>query len=323
MIKYEANPMLIKEVTEGDIDLWLKLAAEVEPIFQGEMVNNQEFHDYMHSKIRQKGAFLALDRKNNNELMGIIGFSRNYNRITWFGVFEKYRNKGAGAKLLQCALNQLDRTKDITVTTYREGYKPGEPARRLYHKLGFVDFDNTVFDHLGNPRCLMKIAGDEALKQGGSFHSKYRRYVEWSKEEICPVCCNEPGPSDIIAIKELEHSWLEASPYAQGCLYGKCHVISKKHFVELVDMSDEEMLDFMKDVKKAAIALKKVTGAVKINYEMHGNTIPHMHMHLFPRYIDDEYPGSSIQYNKVEPSPYGSDEGFEKFVSALREELEN
>jgi len=38
----------------------------------------------------------------------------------------------------------------------------------------------------------------------------------------------------------------------------------------------------MKDVQTSARALKHVTRAVKINYEIHGNTVPHLHMHLFP-----------------------------------------
>lgn len=146
--------------------------------------------------------------------------------------------------------------------------------------------------------------------------------MEWSKEESCLFCCNEPAPPDIVTIKEMEYSYLEASPEAQGCLYGKCHVICKKHYIELFDMPDEALLNFMNDVKKAAFALKKVSGAVKINYEIHGNTVPHLHVHLFPRYIDDKFPGGPIEYRVTEPSPYGSEEVFEKFVSAMRAELD-
>lgn len=103
--------MLIREVTFDDISGWLKLAAEVEPVFQGSMVDSREFYSYMEAKIKKREALMALDRNNDNALMGIIGFSRTNNRISWFAVFYKYRNKGVGSKLLECALNQLDRTK--------------------------------------------------------------------------------------------------------------------------------------------------------------------------------------------------------------------
>jgi diadenosine tetraphosphate (Ap4A) HIT family hydrolase len=31
-----------------------------------------------------------------------------------------------------------------------------------------------------------------------------------------------------------------------------------------------------------------------MNYEIHGNTVPHLHMHLYPRYSGDPYEGGSI-----------------------------
>jgi hypothetical protein len=54
-------------------------------------------------------------------------------------------------------LNQLDSSKEITVETYREDYEPGLAARSLYHKNGFVEVDNNLFDPLGNPICKMAI----------------------------------------------------------------------------------------------------------------------------------------------------------------------
>lgn len=41
-------------------------------------------------------------------------------------------------------------------------------------------------------------------------------------------------------------------------------------------------------------AFSCVTGAVKINYEIHGNSIPHLHMHFFPHYRGDQFEGGSI-----------------------------
>ncbi len=55
---------------------------------------------------------------------------------------------------MECALNQLDSSIEITVETYRDDFELGAPARHVYHKLGFVDVDNTIFDHLGNLRYL-------------------------------------------------------------------------------------------------------------------------------------------------------------------------
>ncbi len=48
-----------------------------------------------------------------------------------------------------------------------------------------------------------------------------------------------------------------------------------------------------------ARGVAKAVHPVKMNYEIHGNTIPHLHMHLFPRTPDDPYVGYVI----TEPSP--------------------
>ncbi len=78
----------------------------------------------------------------------------------------------------------------------------------------------------------------------------------------------------------------------------------------------------MTDVQKASKALKKVTGAVKINYEIHGNSMPHLHVHLFPRYIDDDYHGAPIEYKLVEPCVYRSEQEFLNFIESMKKELE-
>ena len=77
----------------------------------------------------------------------------------------------------------------------------------------------------------------------------------------------------------------------------------------------------MTDVQVASLVLKSVTGAVKINYELHGNTMPHLHMHLFPRYLDDSFPSAPIDYRISEPVAYSSEREFTDFIEAMRGEL--
>ena len=96
--------------------------------------------------------------------------------------------------------------------------------------------------------------------------------------------------------------------------------MAKLHVIELYDFSDAELLAFMKEAQVTARVLKQVTDAVKINYEIHGNTVPHLHMHLFPRYVDNPFPGGPIDYRRVDPPVYQAGE-FVQFVQAMQTAL--
>jgi diadenosine tetraphosphate (Ap4A) HIT family hydrolase len=70
--------------------------------------------------------------------------------------------------------------------------------------------------------------------------------------------------------------------------------------VELHDLGDAEAFSLMGDMRRVSRALKDVTGAVKINVDIHGNTLPHLHAHFFPRYVGDPYEDGPIDFRRSE-----------------------
>jgi diadenosine tetraphosphate (Ap4A) HIT family hydrolase len=38
---------------------------------------------------------------------------------------------------------------------------------------------------------------------------------------------------------------------------------------------------------------------MKINYEIHGNTVPHLHVHIFPRHEGDPFVGGPIDPRRI------------------------
>jgi len=149
--------MIIRYAEENELEKWKVIAKDVAEIFGNPaMDTDPEFLNYAQRKIKQKEAYIAVDNL-NNEFYGIIGFSRNYNRITWFGVLEKYRNMGIGSKLLEMAIKELDSKKEITVETYRENFEPGKPAKYVYKKYGFKETESNLFDNFGNERCKLSL----------------------------------------------------------------------------------------------------------------------------------------------------------------------
>lgn len=59
--------------------------------------------------------------------------------ICCLAVTPEYRRNGIASALLEKALAELDRSKDITVTTFRDNDKKGIAPRALYKQFGFVE----------------------------------------------------------------------------------------------------------------------------------------------------------------------------------------
>jgi diadenosine tetraphosphate (Ap4A) HIT family hydrolase len=131
----------------------------------------------------------------------------------------------------------------------------------------------------------------------------------------CPICARGQ-PLDIVA--ELQGCFVTASPVA--CLKGQCCLVHKRHAVELHDLDEAEAVVFVLELRRLARAAGRVAGAVKVNLELHGNTLPHLHAHVFPRRPGDRFAGRPIDPAETEPPVYEAGE-FERLIADLRQEL--
>ena len=311
--------MLIRWATENDLPAWYALATEVSEIFQHPADMGAE----LATKSSGKGAvgrcemLTAVNYMSGNN-MGFICFSRTENSITWFAVSEMYRSKGAGERLLKTALRQLDTNKNITVKTFPADYPQGTAARALYKKYGFTEEKPIIHD--GLPRCEMKRPASTE-KRGGSFHYRYSDFIKAAQKENCPACNNEPMPDGQIDIVLTDKICVGGEYPGQGRLFGKLYIMPMEHYFHFEEMPETDAAFFMNEVQRIGRALRKVTGAVKINYEMHANSGAHLHIHLFPRYLDDDFPSAPIDYRLSEPAPYESYEEYLWFIEQMRKEL--
>jgi diadenosine tetraphosphate (Ap4A) HIT family hydrolase len=76
---------------------------------------------------------------------------------------------------------------------------------------------------------------------------------------------------------------------ADAELPGYVCVVSKHHAVEPFDLPPDDAALFFAEAMSAARRIAAFSKAVKMNYGIHGNVIPHLHMHLWPRFPDDPY----------------------------------
>src|ERR1700694_5859903 len=81
-------------------------------------------------------------------------------------------------------------------------------------------------------------------------------------------------------IAELESSWLTMAEDA--AMVGYVCLVSRVHAPELHDLNEHSAAAFMRDYRRVSNAVSVATEAVKLNYEIHGNTLPHLHIHFFP-----------------------------------------
>jgi diadenosine tetraphosphate (Ap4A) HIT family hydrolase len=93
-----------------------------------------------------------------------------------------------------------------------------------------------------------------------------------------------------------------------------------RHVVEPTELSDDEAAAYGCEVLKVARALQAVLQPVKLNYDVLGNSVPHLHTHLVPRYADDPRPGWPFPFPDPDPPPM-PDERLRRDVEALRRAL--
>jgi ATP adenylyltransferase len=65
---------------------------------------------------------------------------------------------------------------------------------------------------------------------------------------------------------------------------GRCIVAYRGHVNELFELTQDALTLFAQDVAAAAKAIKSVVGAQKINYGAYSDKLPHLHLHLVPKF---------------------------------------
>jgi diadenosine tetraphosphate (Ap4A) HIT family hydrolase len=97
--------------------------------------------------------------------------------------------------------------------------------------------------------------------------------------------CNRWNNDSDLRIIPLKHSFviLNRDQFFPG------HVLlfTREHVTELFHLKPRMRSELMEEVSRVAQALQTVFQPDKINYELLGNMVPHMHWHLVPRFATD------------------------------------
>ena len=93
-----------------------------------------------------------------------------------------------------------------------------------------------------------------------------------------------------------------------------------RHVAEPTELDPDEAAAYWLEVLRVARAIEQQFEPVKMNYDLLGNSMPHLHTHLVPRYADDPRPGWPFPFPEDEPPPI-EEEAFRADVAALRGRL--
>lgn len=121
-----------------DIDAWMALVEEVRWNFPG-LETQEKLDEHKETVLQFMRKRQAVCVKEGNEIAGVMLFSRGHNMICCLAVSPAYRRRHAASMLMEEALRNLDRTREISVSTFRADDEKGAAPRAFYEKFGFIE----------------------------------------------------------------------------------------------------------------------------------------------------------------------------------------
>jgi diadenosine tetraphosphate (Ap4A) HIT family hydrolase len=93
-----------------------------------------------------------------------------------------------------------------------------------------------------------------------------------------------------------------------------------RQVAEPTELSDAEAGAYGREVLRVGRAIEAAFQPVKLNYNLLGNTMPHLHTHVVPRYADDPRPGWPFPFPESDPAPI-PEERLMRDIEALRHQI--
>ncbi len=119
-------------------------------------------------------------------------------------------------------------------------------------------------------------------------------------EKECPYCNLLADPEQQIIFETATCAYIQ-KPSEQTVLEGSGLIVPKRHAVDVFSLTAEEWIDTQELLMKAKVYLEERYGhdgySVGWNTgKTGGQSIPHAHLHVIPRFADEPYAGKGIRY---------------------------
>jgi diadenosine tetraphosphate (Ap4A) HIT family hydrolase len=148
------------------------------------------------------------------------------------------------------------------------------------------------------------------------------RWYAWRTGDGCPSCAEGRPDESPSGVRYFEGEVADAYLVRADIQRGLSFVVWRgRHVVEPTELSDDEAAMYGHEVLLVGRALQETFAAVKMNYNVLGNSVPHLHTHVVPRYADDPRPGWPFPFPEPDPKPMPQ-ERLARDVALLRAALD-
>jgi len=93
-----------------------------------------------------------------------------------------------------------------------------------------------------------------------------------------------------------------------------------RHVSDPTELSKDEASAYFEEVLRVGRAIERQYTPIKMNFEMLGNSLPHLHTHVVPRYLNDGEPGQPPHFMRIDlkDEPKIPDDQYARDLAALR-----
>jgi diadenosine tetraphosphate (Ap4A) HIT family hydrolase len=146
--------------------------------------------------------------------------------------------------------------------------------------------------------------------------------ADWSERlrgRDCPLCALAglavTDHGILLWRAETSDVWLAR----HSAVVGYCVVVWRDgHVAEPTALESGASAAYWHDVTEAGRAIEGAFSPMKVNYMLLGNQVPHLHAHVFPRYVDDPAPGGPLSWDALTSVPPTPEAALEEHAAQLR-----
>ena len=143
-------------------------------------------------------------------------------------------------------------------------------------------------------------------------------WAERRRGKDCPMCAQERADENEYGVRVLAGRFSDAYLQRTSWQRGYTVVVWRgRHVAEPTELGEEEAAGYWREVLAVGAALERHYQPIKLNYQILGNVVPHLHTHLVPRFADDAAPGGPLPFPQGE-RPHLPEDVLRQDVLALR-----